>query len=300
MKAIVGAGLAGLLAAHAWPHARVFEAMERPRATHRALLRFRSASVARLTGIDFRRVQVRKGIWSEGDFRAPSIRLANLYARKVLREDRLTGERSIWNVEPVERFIAPDTLYEQLIDAVRDRIEWGTAFTPPAGSVSTIPMPSLLALLGIEHSIQFVRAPITVFRFSIPRADIFQTVYFPDHDTSIYRVSITGNTLIAEFAAQTEALHGSDLFMIEQAFGIDASNLVCREMVEQRFGKIEPIADDERKSLLFRITHEHGVYSLGRFATWRNILLDDVIDDIVAIKRLARAAPYEIRMENSK
>ena len=71
-------------------------------------------------------------------------------------------------------------------------------------------------------------------------------------------------------------------------------------MVEQRFGKIEPIADDERKSLLFRITHEHGVYSLGRFATWRNILLDDVVDDIVAIKRLARAAPYEIRMENSK
>jgi hypothetical protein len=27
---------------------------------------------------------------------------------------------------------------------------------------------------------------------------------------------------------------------------------------------------------------------IGRFATWRNILLDDVVDDIAVIKRLMR------------
>jgi hypothetical protein len=47
---------------------------------------------------------------------------------------------------------------------------------------------------------------------------------------------------------------------------------------------------------LFRLTHERNIYSLGRFATWRNILLDDVVDDIAAIKKLLKAnSAYDIR-----
>jgi hypothetical protein len=47
---------------------------------------------------------------------------------------------------------------------------------------------------------------------------------------------------------------------------------------------------------LFRLTHEHNVFSLGRFATWRNILLDDVVDDIVQVKRLLKSSSaYDLR-----
>ena len=103
---IVGAGLAGLIAAHAWPQATVLEAAPKPRAGHRALLRFRSEAVGRLTGIEFRRVTVRKGIWADGAYQHPAIRWANLYAQKVV--NRLAGDRSIWNLETSERFIAPE------------------------------------------------------------------------------------------------------------------------------------------------------------------------------------------------
>jgi hypothetical protein len=122
---IAGAGLAGLLAAHAWPQAEVFEPQSEPRANHKALLRFRSQAVAHLVGIEFREVVVRKGIW-EGHYVAPSIESANHYSAKILG-GRIEGDRSIWNLEPVTRYIAPETLYEQLVESVGARIHWGEA-----------------------------------------------------------------------------------------------------------------------------------------------------------------------------
>src|SRR5690606_13136758 len=125
---IVGAGLAGLVAAHAWPNSPLLEAAPSPGPMHKALLRFRSEAVSNLTGIDFRRVQVRKGLWAGGAFRAPDIRLANLYAQKVLGAAGLgSGERSIWNLAPVERYVAPDNFYERLLEQVGSRVNWGEA-----------------------------------------------------------------------------------------------------------------------------------------------------------------------------
>ena len=290
---IVGAGLAGLIAAHAWPTATVLEAAARPRAGHRALLRFRSEAVGRLTGIEFRRVTVRKGIWADFQFQAPAIRWANLYAQKVV--GRLAGDRSIWNLDTSERFIAPDNLYDQLLDSVGDRIHWGTnaSFNARQLLVSTAPLPVVLRQLDIAAPIEFPRAPIHVTRWHVPGADVFQTIYFPERGIGLYRASITGNVLIAESVSPIDE---DDEKEIERAFGIALGNCERLESVEQKYGKIAPVDDAVRKQLLFRLTHEHNIYSLGRFATWRNILLDDVVDDITMIKKLLKANnAYDVR-----
>lgn len=297
MKCIAGAGLAGLVAAHAWPQAAVLEASPQPAAAHRALLRFRTDGVSRLTGIEFRKVRVHKGIWSDGGFVGPNIRAANLYAQKVLRGS-MRGDRSIWRLEPVERFIAPDTLYEQLVEAVGSRISWATPVDFEGlrtTCVSTAPLPVTLKALGIEHDLPFRRSGILVRRWTLPESDVFQTIYYPDEGTAMYRASITGGTLIAEFVdADTSAER--DLALLERSFGIDLSAAQALPVVEQKYGKIEPVEEGARKQLLFRLTHNHGIFSLGRFATWRNILLDDVVDDIAVIKRLARSgAAYDLR-----
>lgn len=290
---IVGAGLAGLIAAHAWPQAQVLEAAARPRAGHRALLRFRSEAVGRLVGIEFRRVTVRKGLWAEGAFCGPSIRWANQYAQKVV--GRLSGERSVWNLDTAERFIAPETLYEQLVDSVGDRVHWNTqaAFGTGQLLVSTAPLPVVLGALNIPLPVEFPRAAIRVTRWRVRGADVFQTVYFPERCLSVYRASITGDTLIAESVAP---LDGADLHEIEKAFGLRMEECELLEAVEQKYGKIAPVDDAVRKQVLFRLTHEHNIYSLGRFATWRNVLLDDVVDDITSIKRLLKANnAYDVR-----
>lgn len=292
---IIGAGLAGLIAAHAWPGSPIIESAPQPKAAHRALLRFRSEAVGRLTGIEFRRVKVHKGIWAEGGFQAPAIRWANLYAQKVLAGG-LKGDRSIWNLDTAERFIAPDNLYEQLVDSVGGRILWGA----PADFrdrkhpiVSTAPLPAVLDALNIEQPFEFPRAGIQVHRWRVTGADLFQTIYFPDLELGVYRASITGDTLIVECTSNYNIL---GIMEVERAFGINLNNAEDLGAVEQKYGKITPVDDTVRKQLLFKLTHDHNIYSLGRFATWRNILLDDVVDDITAIKKLLKAnSAYDVR-----
>ena len=300
---IVGAGLSGLIAAHAWPQARVFESSAEPKSEHKALLRFRSDAVAKLTGIDFRAVTVRKGIWFGGKFVQPSIGMANLYAQKVA--GALTGDRSIWNLEPVQRWIAPETFYADLIANVGNRITWDHPFDfvgEERPIVSTAPLQRELEALGLKYYDSFdetappklVRAPIHVSRWRISGADVYQTIYFPEPDLPIYRASMTGSMLIIESMADMPG-GPEDGVQIFRAFGIDprSGGVAVIDSVEQKYGKIVPLPDEQRRALLHALTKDHGVFSLGRFATWRNILLDDVVQDIAVLRRLLKASPYE-------
>lgn len=293
MDVIIGAGLSGLIAAHAFPRAKVVEAMDAPAAGHAALLRFRSSAVADLTGIPFREVTVHKGIHFRGKFRSASIELANLYSRKVL--GRLI-DRSIWSLRPAQRFVAPENFYDQLVDSVLPRIEWGTkvkSYEEGTVYLNTAPLPVACRIAGIEPQLSFNRAPIVVARFRTEPADVYQTIYFPDPEIPIYRASITGNVLIVE-AIKTEnpadQLFG--LSSVKDAFG----DLITQESlgnVEQKYGKIAPVDDNQRRQLIFRLTQEHSVYSLGRFAVWKNILLDDVVADIAVLRKMMRASSYD-------
>jgi hypothetical protein len=292
---IVGAGLSGLIAAHAWPSIPVVEAAPEP-APHRALLRFRSENVANITGIEFRRVLVRKGLWSDGAYRPPTIALANSYARKVL--GRVVGDRSIWNLEPVERWIAPDDFHERLLNNVGSRVmfEAPDDFGGDQPFISTAPLPVALNTLGIDHDEDFSRAPIDVRRWRVMDCDAHQTVYFPDDDFSMYRASITGDTLIIESIAGTFFDSVRVHSVIYDAFNIDLHG-DCEPLgsVKQAYGKIVSLPDAQRRALLFELTTKHGCYSLGRFAQWRNILLDDVVKDIHVIKKLLQSDNYALR-----
>jgi len=153
----------------------------------------------------------------------------------------------------------------------------------------------VLADISFAHDLKFDRKAISVMRFDIPDCDMFETVYFPGGETSMYRASITGRTLIAEFVGEPQP-HDEWRHCLHSAFGLPylSVSLNTAEKVQQRYGKIAPIDDSARKALLFRLSHDHRIFSLGRFATWRNLLLDDVVRDIDMIKRLIRAdSSYE-------
>lgn len=296
---IVGAGLAGLLAAHAWPSAEIVEAAPAPHPSHAAILRFRSDIVSKLVGIEFRKVRVHKGIFNGGMFVEPSIRLANQYSKKIL--GGFAGDRSVWNVAPVDRWIAPESLYAELVEFTRNRVSWGSRFdwernlaegftTPPI--INTAPLPVVLESLAVDQVPQFRRAPILVDRFRVPNADVFQTVYFPTPFHSVYRASITGDLLIIEHAGDKR--FGDYWIDVAEAFSLEAVDAI--DSTAQQFGKIAPIGESERKRFLFDLTHKYGIYSLGRFATWRNILLDDVVNDINVIKLMLRMnTAYDMR-----
>jgi hypothetical protein len=296
---IVGAGFAGLLAAYAWQRSDVLEREPAPTQSHHAVLRFRSDSVSQLTGIPFRRVRVHKGIWSGAGFVPPSIRAANLYARKVI--GFAAGDRSIWNIEPADRFIAPHDFYEQMVNTVWPRISWGREV--PFGGVcagvsqiiNTSPLHAVCNEMGMSiDNFTFSRAPISVAKFTVPRADVFQTVYFPDHATPVYRASLTGDMLAIEYVHWSSiGLSSEDVELVARAFGLGDLVRADATLHHQRYGKIAPMDDGPRRALLHELSARFGIYSLGRFATWRNVLLDDVVHDISVIKRLLTATEYD-------
>lgn len=295
---IVGAGLSGLLAAYAFPGIPIVECAAGPIESHKAVLRFRSDAVSRLTGIPFRPVTVRKGMWSSGQFRSPDIALANAYSRKVL--GGLYADRSIWNVASAVRYVAPETFYEQLVEHAGSRIVWGAPDNFGNGPlISTAPLSALAGLLD-ESLPALKRAPIYVTRYRVPNCEVFETVYFPHPKSALYRASITGDLLIIE-TVEAGDLSAPDQDAIRLAFGVDLHDCAVLGSTEQPFGKIVPLPDDDRKRILFKLTHNHAIYSLGRFSQWRNILLDDVVSDLDVIKRLLNSAgSYEAARARAK
>jgi hypothetical protein len=213
--------------------------------------------------------------------------MANLYSRKCLGAPLA---RSIWDLAPADRFVAPDDLYERLIKFAGRRIRWGTDLLSEefAGPIlSTIPLPTIAILLSPEDlpsdAPTFNYAPIRVDRFRISGADVHQTVYFPQESTPTYRASITGDTLIVE------SMDNGDPrvllpYQLAPIFGLAPESLFRLEQTRQSYGKIAPIPDPLRRELIYRLTTRFNVYSVGRFATWRNILLDDVIQDLRKVK----------------
>lgn len=290
--------MAGLIAAHAFPRLEIVEASTGPQQTHNALLRFRSDIVGRLVGIDFRCVRVHKGIWYGSKFVRPSIRIANMYSLKCT--EAMIGDRSVWNVETTDRWVAPEDFYDRLIDSAGRRINWGVgaSFDSAGPLINTAPLPVALKATGIAFNAEeFQRAPIMVKRWRVPNADIFQTIYFPAPHHGLYRASITGDLLIAEFISSPSS--NEDLWRMDlnDAFGAPLTEIAEPiDDVEQQFGKIIPLTDDVRRSYLHHLTAHHDIYSLGRFATWRNLLLDDLVHDIDVVKRLIDADSYAGKM----
>lgn len=298
---IIGAGLSGCLAGVMHPKSKIIDAGSGISSQHKAVLRFREDSIGHAIGVPFRRVRVRKAIVKSCEELPLTIRLANMYAMKVT--GRVT-ERSITSLEPVERFVAPGDLHAILGDLCGNRISFGVevdslaALTFQRGTatpvISTIPMPALLKVLGIEVQHDFSFASIHVTRLRFPGCDVHQTIYFPGPETPVYRATLTGEDLIIEGIS---VVSDADRNYIKDSFYLPRKGGELVSEGAQRYGKINPLPDEIRKALLLKITLEHRIYSLGRFACWKNILMDDVYKDIHKIRAMAKLGSYDVIKE---
>lgn len=293
---IIGAGMAGLIAANYFRKQNpvVLEKQSGLPHNHEALLRFRSDKVFKICGLPSKVVKVRKCIVYGEDFMSgPNPYLANMYSFKVTGK---VEDRSIWNMATEERHIAPADFVPRLADGCNVKYEhkfhlpttehdiyYGKPF------ISTMPMPVLMNQLGWKDVPLFDFRSIWSYSCEIPGVNVNQTIYFPDLDVPYYRASFVGSKFIIEFVKDP----GDNFFKLFEevidyfGMGIEQYGQAAVGTVKhQPLGKMLPIDNELRKEFMHYATSQFGIYSLGRFATWRPILLDDVVDDLAVIERM--------------
>src|SRR4051812_789256 len=184
---------------------------------HSALLRFRSDSVSTATGIPFKKVRVLKAICREGNlYNVANLRDNNEYAFKV------TGDvivRSILNLDPVERYIAPHGFISDMAQSCI--VDYNSPMCEPEECISTIPMPKLMDIVCWADKPEFRYRPITTVNITLedPIVDVYQTIYYPSDRYPYYRASLTGNLLTIEYAGGVQP-HKVDYGMVMEHFGV--------------------------------------------------------------------------------
>jgi hypothetical protein len=162
----------------------------------------------------------------------------------------------------------------------------------PPGIISTMPMPALMSELQYPHanSVGFRSIAGRNIVAKVRDMDAYASLYVPDPQFPGARISLCGDEMIIECYG-ADACHMADDDLVEHACyhaGIFYNDVTSYQAFEQRYAKILPIDDNERKRFILWATEECNIYSLGRFATWRpGLLLDDVVNDVRVIHRLA-------------
>lgn len=281
--------MAGLLAANMLRRFKpeVMEAQSSLPHNHGALLRFRTDAVSRATGIPFKKVTVHKAVSCGGRLtHEASLLLNNMYSLKV------TGRvvnRSIFNLASGDRWIAPDNFIEQMFRSVNISFNYTltdvtTRDEDSEPMISTIPMPVMMKLANWSSIPKFEARPVWSVTANLADCEVYQTVYFPGKEP-YYRASVTGSRLIVEYLSEPKS-PDADIAEVTATMGINVfwSDIKVKE---QEYGKLVPLADplEARRFIVFLSDH-YRIYSLGRFATWRTLLLDDVVKDVGVIERI--------------
>lgn len=304
---IIGAGMSGMLAsiANSQTSPLSFEASESPvsMGDHLAVMRFRDERVPLMLGAEYTSVLVKKAIFSEGKFFDHcNPRFNNLYSLKTTGQ---ISSRSIESVEDSKRFIINE------ISKIRlgtNQISYGQKLVRIECSnsesvavfkcgeketrfvydfcISTIPMPSILKATGQSIGADAFKCnPVWISKFETnTHSSVYQTIYFPDQSTQVYRASLEGKSLTIE---SMDVLEQSDEELACGAFGL-ASHQYTKIFSDRKktMGKLVPIDSATRKSIICNLTDKFRIYSLGRYAIWKSIRSDEVVKDVEAIRAM--------------
>lgn len=293
---IIGAGMAGLLAANMLRHRQpvVHEIQKALPNNHSAVLRFRSPIVGDTLNIPFQKVTMIK---AHVPWKNP---VADALAYSFKNTGKYRSDRSIISDTTVaERWIAPKSLIQQMAERVDLKLDSPFKLRHTDETfISTLPMPMLMEFLEYPKRNQFSwdYIPGINIRAEVPDCEAYVSLLVPDPELPFSRISITGNELIAE-CPTTGPMTKTDYDVLASAtelLGLPP-NLRNASSSLQRYAKITPIDDDMRKDFMFWATDKFDIFSLGRYATWRpNLLLDDLVNDIRLIDRWISSGRYSI------
>ncbi len=314
---IIGAGMAGLLAGGMIrdQSVSIWESAASLPNNHSAVLRFRSSIVGDALDIPFKKVKMMK---TTDPWRNP-VADAMAYSLKTNGTASLRSVATA-NGEISERYIAPENLIQEL----RKRVTGDVFFDIKIGIdalefmsrpiISTIPMPVLMKLLKYDEIPKFSYVNGFNINCLVPKSDAYVSLYVPNPYREFNRVSLTGQKLTIEFSfpgltneelkIKAEEISNDEsaisLLILDALYclGMEDCEWQDAKLSMQPYSKILPIDEGERRRFILWASDNFGIYSLGRFATWRpGLLMDDVVNDVRVIRKIIKNGSYEHRMK---
>jgi len=304
---VIGAGLAGLYAAALLRNecSSVHELQSELPNNHRALLRFRTNEVGKALNIPFKEVSVVKQVHTSVDKIQTAINYSLKTTGSILPRSVLSADG-----QTVTRYVAPADLVQKIYDRTtcayhfhwdaEERI--GQLIDSGRNIISTLPMNLLALILDYPFKDDLECKSVSGYSRTVElvNCDFYGTIYVADPDIPFYRVSFVGDRIIVEYAQRPDAGLGEDNFE-KQLYDMlnlnDVHHLAvdpCPPLVEQRYAKILPIDDRPRKEFIHWATSKFGIFSFGRFATWRpGLLMDDLAKDLSVIQDIANSGQYQ-------
>lgn len=296
---IVGAGMAGLLAANMLRkhNPTVIEKNDQLPNNHSAVLRFRTSVVGDTLGIQFKKVNMIK---TAVPWRNP-IADSLMYSFKntgVRRSDRSINTGLVSET----RFIAPPDLIPQMVGGIpNNKICLRYNFTAEdvvnkRSIISTLAMPVLMEILKYQDpTLNFIHRTGINVQAKILNCDAYVSLLVPDPAHGFSRLSITGDQLFVE-VHNIERTDNQIIQEVSELLGIPEKDFTDVKSKKQSYAKINPVEDGARKKFIHWATVTHNLYSLGRYATWRpGLLLDDLVNDIRLIDRwISEKSHYDV------
>jgi hypothetical protein len=308
---ILGAGLSGCLAAEMFKAHDV--TMVAPPSSsvglqnHKAVMRIKDPTMAMILGVVAKKILVSKGIRSKGEF-VPyaSIRDSNLYSLKLYG---YIGNKSILDTKTVERHLMVGEIVPRckVIPSSILRIKKGSILLKGQKvleydfCISTLPMFVNCKLTGLSKLNQlFNTAEITILNWplGIPTSNTYQTIYYPDLETPLYRATLQDGTIISEIIGGTY-WHDKIRKELEASFGILLASEP--EAFTQKNGKMHSIDETARKKIIYSLTDKFNLFSLGRYSIWKQIRADDLLSDVNTIVSLSTLMdPYLVAKKRAR
>lgn len=299
---IIGAGMAGLLAANMLRHRDpvIYEVQSKLPNNHSAVLRFRTPAVGDILNIPFKKVTMIKAHvpWSNP--------IADALSYSFKNSGEYRSDRSIIaGLTTADRWVAPSDFIQRMMAQTSAKINLNNEYNFVGNNekipvISTIPMPALMKALSYvpKDEVSFNSISGVNIKAKVDNCESYISLLVPNPTIPFSRVSITGNELSIECPAKDGMVDNYAKLCIGVAaglLGIDDKKFKDITIHQQKYAKITPIDDDARKSFMFWATDDFNIYSLGRFATWRpGLLLDDLIQDIRHIDRWISQGKYSI------
>lgn len=292
MITVVGAGMAGLLAAAMLRTecGQILEHQPTVPNNHSAVLRFRTSSVGDVLGIPFRQVPVLKAVhpWRNPLADAMAYSLKTNGSMAIRSITTATGEIST-------RYIAPSNLISLMRERVSCPVHLNANFRPDEKNsqpiISTIPMPNLMDLLGWEKTEEFQFNFGTNIILDVERLNAYASLYVPDPKFRGSRISITGSQIVIECQGKLSEPAENIAEQALEYLGIPMGLVRKIDSKAQQYAKILPYDERDRRRFILYASERWNIYSLGRFATWRpGLLLDDLVNDVRVIHRLIHGA----------